>query len=93
MARGDPLDIVYIECVSWPQSIFVAVIAMLILYHLHAFSITSRPVADTLDDLVLEPVTDLTELQRTAAGLRAGGCLAPRETLPQCDRWLRAPAG
>jgi hypothetical protein len=42
MARGDPLDIVYIECVSWPLSIFVAVIAMLILYHLHAFSIASR---------------------------------------------------
>jgi hypothetical protein len=37
----------YTECVSWPQSIFVAVIAMLILYHLHAFSIASRPVADT----------------------------------------------
>jgi hypothetical protein len=35
-----------------------------------------------LDDLVLEPVNHLTEPQRTAAGLRADGCLAPRDTLP-----------
>ena len=35
-----------------------------------------------LDDLVLEPVNHLTEPQRTAAGSRADGCLAPRNTLP-----------
>ena len=35
-----------------------------------------------LDDLVLQPVNHLTEPQRTAAGLRADGGLAPRDTLP-----------
>ncbi len=39
-ARCDPLDLCT-EYVTWPQSIFVAVVAMLILYHLHATSTSS----------------------------------------------------